>query len=103
MQVAEERHEAIVGVAVHQYAHVARLADALGCHVIAGLVEGAEILAVDEGVRRILARQHRVGLRPRGDQDGAGRERRLDRDAVLLACHLERPGLPCLVDLDRHG
>ena len=100
MQVAEERHEAAVGVAIHQHAHVGGLGDALGRGRVALLVERAEILAVDEGVRRVLARQHRVGLRARRHQDGARRQGRLDLRAILLARDLERLGMAVGIDLD---
>ncbi len=100
MQVAEERHEAVVGVAVHQHAHLRGLRHALGRRGIALLVERAKVLAVDEGVRRILARQHGVGLRAGGHEDGARRQDRLDLCTALLARNLERLGLSRAVDLD---
>ena len=102
MQVTEERHRPAVGMAIHQHAHVARLADALGRCRVALLVEGAEVLAVDESVRRILARQHGVGLGTRRHEDGACRKRRLDLLAALFSGHLEGAGMAVGVDLDRH-
>jgi len=69
MQVAEERHEAAVSGAIHQHTHLGGLGHPLRRGGMALLVERAEILAVDEGVRRVLARQHGVGLRARGHQD----------------------------------
>ena len=101
MQVAEERHEAAVGGAIHQHAHLGGLGHALGRGRIALLVEGAEILAVDEGVRCVLARQHGVGLGARRHQDGARRQGRLYFLAVLVPCHLERLGVAVGIDLDR--
>ncbi len=103
MSVAEERHEAAIAVAMHQHAHLGRLGDGLGRHGIARLVDGAEIFAVDVGVRGVLACQHGVGLGAGRDQDGARRQGRRDLLAALLALDLERRAMAVGVDLDRHG
>ena len=78
MQVAEETGGASIGQDIGQHCGLRRLGEsAQHFHAVAVLVEHAEILAVEVEVRGILARQHRVGLRARGDENRARRQRRL--------------------------
>jgi hypothetical protein len=77
-------------------------------HRIAGLVDGAEVLAVEFEVVRVLARGDRVGLRAGGDEDRAGGQfdRRGRLGAVVgdvLRRDLQRARVAVLVDLDRDG
>ncbi len=77
VQIAEEADEPPVRRAVHQHLRHLRLRIAARRgDRIAVLVERLEILAVERDPS-ILARQHRVRLRARGDQDRAGRQPRL--------------------------
>jgi hypothetical protein len=59
------------------------------------LVEQAEVLAVEPEMRGILAREHRVGLRARRDEDRARGQSRLPN-----SCHTPSPSLWCC-DLER--
>ena len=78
MQVAEEAGRAAVGQDVGEHRGLVGLGEAaLHLDRVAVLVEHAEVLAVEVEVRGVLAHEHRVGLRARGDQDGARGQRGL--------------------------
>jgi hypothetical protein len=64
MQVAEETRGAAVGQHVGEHGGLRRLGEAAhDLDRLALVVEHPEILAVEMEVRRVLAREHGVGLR----------------------------------------
>ena len=76
MQIAEEADRAShPRESTSAPATCRRLGDALRLHRIAVFVDGLELLAVERNVVRVLARQHRVGLRAGRDQNRARRQR----------------------------
>ena len=108
MQVAEEADRAAVGTQLGQHGGMRRLGEALDrLHRRALLVQQPEILAVEVKVRRVLAREHRVGLRSGGDEDrprGKRRARELVPDAVAVVVmrgHREPGRASARIDLDR--
>jgi hypothetical protein len=75
VQVAEERHEAPVAGARQEHVGPRRLRDRiLRLDRVAVLVAGAEVLAVEREVRRVLAGEHGVRLGAGGDEDRLGRK-----------------------------
>ena len=108
MQVAEEARRAAVGANVGEHCRLRRLdVTAFRLDRCSALVEQAEVLAVEREASGVLARQHRIGLRARGDQDRA----RGQADACVLVPHAvavvvlrrQRERLRAIVGVDLDG
>ena len=97
MQVAEETHEAAIGITVQKDLRLLWLGSvALGPYRGAGFIGGEEVFAVELERHAFLAGEHRVGLRSGRDQHRASGK----LDFLSLHGELHRARVPILVDFD---